>query len=50
MNILAGILLFFVLEPLVLWRHCHDEGCAGGHEPHGHGHGHGGGHARAAAC
>jgi zinc and cadmium transporter len=33
MNILAGILLFFVLEKLVLWRHCHDEGCAG-HEPH----------------
>lgn len=41
MNILAGILLFFVLEKLVLWRHCHDEGCAG-HEPHSHGHGHGG--------
>ena len=38
MNILAGILLFFVLEKLVLWRHCHDEGCAG-HEPHSHGHG-----------
>ena len=44
MNILAGILLFFVLEKLVLWRHCHDEGCAG-HEQHNHGHGHGhGGH------
>lgn len=41
MNILAGILLFFVLEKLVLWRHCHDEGCAG-HEPHSHGHAHGG--------
>ena len=43
MNILAGILLFFVLEKLVLWRHCHDEGCAG-HEPHSHQHGHGHGH------
>ncbi|HRH73876.1 MAG TPA: ZIP family metal transporter [Zoogloea sp.] len=38
MNILAGILIFFVLEKLVLWRHCHDEGCHGhGHEHHGHG-------------
>ncbi len=27
--LLAGILTFFVLEKLVLWRHCHDEGtCA----------------------
>jgi zinc and cadmium transporter len=24
--LLAGILTFFVLEKLVLWRHCHDEG------------------------
>ena len=24
-TILAGILLFFVLEKLVLWRHCHDD-------------------------
>ncbi|HPI59450.1 MAG TPA: ZIP family metal transporter [Zoogloea sp.] len=38
MNILAGILIFFVLEKLVLWRHCHDEGCHGhGHDHHGHG-------------
>jgi zinc and cadmium transporter len=42
MNVLAGIMLFFVLEKLVLWRHCHDEGCQG-HEHHDH-HGHGGGH------
>ena len=42
MNILAGILIFFVLEKLVLWRHCHDEGC------HGHGHDHAG-HAHAPA-
>jgi zinc and cadmium transporter len=27
--LLAGILTFFILEKLVLWRHCHDEGtCA----------------------
>lgn len=25
--ILAGLLLFFVLEKLVLWRHCHSEAC-----------------------
>ena len=26
-TVLAGILLFFVLEKLVLWRHCHEEQC-----------------------
>jgi zinc and cadmium transporter len=26
-TILAGILLFFVLEKLVLWRHCHGDHC-----------------------
>jgi zinc and cadmium transporter len=26
-TILGGILLFFVLEKLVLWRHCHQEQC-----------------------
>jgi zinc and cadmium transporter len=30
--ILAGILLFFVLEKLVLWRHCHVELCEA-HDP-----------------
>ena len=30
--ILAGILVFFVLEKLVLWRHCHTEEC----EAHDH--------------
>lgn len=30
-TIMFGILLFFVLEKLVLWRHCHAEEC----EPHG---------------
>ncbi|MEZ5614294.1 MAG: ZIP family metal transporter [Rhodocyclaceae bacterium] len=31
--VLAGILGFFVLEKLVLWRHCHDDHCEG-HETH----------------
>ena len=31
--VLAGIALFFVLEKLVLWRHCHQEECEG-HSPH----------------
>jgi zinc and cadmium transporter len=26
-TVLIGILLFFVLEKWVLWRHCHDSGC-----------------------
>lgn len=25
--VLAGILMFFILEKLVLWRHCHDDDC-----------------------
>jgi zinc and cadmium transporter len=40
--VLAGILMFFVLEKLVLWRHCHHENCEG-HEliasEHTHDHG-----------
>jgi zinc and cadmium transporter len=31
-TILAGLLLFFVLEKLVLWRHCHVEQCEA-HDP-----------------
>jgi zinc and cadmium transporter len=48
-TVLAGILGFFVLEKLVLWRHCHIEDCEA-HDPHdnahaaGHGHSHGHGH------
>ena len=45
-TVLFGILAFFVLEKLVLWRHCHVEECEA-HDPHetqGHGHGHGHGH------
>jgi zinc and cadmium transporter len=39
--LLVGILLFFLLEKLVLWRHCHDEICeahgsqADSHHDHG---------------
>ncbi len=33
--LLGGILLFFLLEKLVLWRHCHDEVCEA-HGSHGH--------------
>ena len=39
-TILAGIFVFFILEKLVLWRHCHTEDCeAHDHhaEPHDHG-------------
>src|SRR4029079_5222113 len=27
-TLLGGILLFFVLEKLLLWRHCHSDSCA----------------------
>lgn len=40
--LLGGILLFFLLEKLVLWRHCHEEVCeAHGSHAHGQGHDHG---------
>lgn len=45
-TVLAGILGFFILEKLVLWRHCHAEDCevhsdehAAAHGGHGHSHG-----------
>ena len=39
-TILLGILLFFVLEKLVLWRHCHVEQCEAHDPPHAaHDHG-----------
>lgn len=28
-TLLAGLVAFFVLEKLVVWRHCHEEGCEG---------------------
>lgn len=39
--VLAGIALFFILEKLVLWRHCHTEDCeTHGGTAHAHDHGH----------
>ena len=38
-TILGGLLLFFILEKLVLWRHCHIEECEA-HDPHESGHNH----------
>lgn len=39
-TVLIGIMLFFVLEKLVLWRHCHGNECeAHGAADHGHDHG-----------
>ncbi len=51
-TVLLGILLFFVLEKLLLWRHCHGDECevhapheeADEHAHHGHHHGHTHGH------
>jgi len=40
MGILGGIFGFFVLEKLLLWRHCHTENCEV-HDPHQHTHDHG---------
>lgn len=31
-TVLAGLVAFFILEKLVIWRHCHDEAC----EAHSH--------------
>jgi len=58
MTVLFGILGFFILEKLVLWRHCHLESCEA-HDPEGaetdahaghahrnHGHGHNHSHAQ----
>ncbi len=39
-TVLGGILLFFLLEKLVLWRHCHVETCEA-HGTHAHAHDHG---------
>ncbi len=34
--LLAGIALFFILEKLVLWRHCHTSDCESHHLPSNH--------------
>jgi zinc and cadmium transporter len=60
-TILAGILGFFVLEKLLVWRHCHYNSCEAHsderHEPnhlqdhdHGHGHSHSHGLAKSAGA
>lgn len=49
LTLLAGLLLFFVLEKMVLWRHCHADACEV-HvlpEPHDHAHSHNHNHAHA---
>jgi zinc and cadmium transporter len=38
-TILFGILMFFVMEKLVLWRHCHADHCEA-HVPEAHNHNH----------
>lgn len=44
-SIMLGLLMFFVLEKLLIWRHCHSGSCEVHVEPednsaHSHGHGH----------
>ncbi len=41
--IMLGLLLFFILEKLLIWRHCHSESCEvhGDPDEHHHGHSHG---------
>ena len=51
-TILAGILLFFILEKLLVWRHCHSHACeAHGEDSHDdhHGHNHNNSHGRRVA-
>ena len=40
LTILAGIFVFFIMEKLVLWRHCHTEDCEA-HDQHAVAHDHG---------
>lgn len=51
-TILAGILGFFVLEKLLIWRHCHYGSCEahGDDHTHSHGHSHGHGNAKSAGA
>lgn len=48
-TLLAGLMLFFLLEKATLWRHSHAgvQGGDEGHDHHGHGHAHGHGHGHA---
>ncbi|MET0497575.1 MAG: ZIP family metal transporter [Steroidobacteraceae bacterium] len=38
LTLLIGVLIFFVLEKLLLWRHCHQEVCEGHVHHHEHSH------------
>jgi zinc and cadmium transporter len=38
-TVLIGVLVFFLLEKMVLWRHCHAHDCEVHGEEHEHGHG-----------
>lgn len=51
-TILAGVLGFFVLEKLLIWRHCHSGNCEahGEEDDHGHGHSHSHGSAKSAGA
>ena len=51
-TILAGILGFFVLEKLLIWRHCHSGSCEahGDEESHEHSHSHSHGTAKSAGA
>lgn len=51
-TILAGILGFFVLEKLLIWRHCHSGSCEahGDEDEHDHGHSHRHGVAKSAGA
>jgi zinc and cadmium transporter len=40
LTLLLGLLSFFLLEKLVLWRHCHVDHLPDSHDHHGHAHSH----------
>ena len=37
-TIMGGLLFFFILEKMVLWRHCHHDDCEGHVDVHAHSH------------
>lgn len=53
LTVLLGILLFFVLEKMVLWRHCHSHDCevhgSDDHHDHQHAHNHSHNHSHSSA-
>lgn len=48
--LLIGLLIFFVLEKMVLWRHCHQDVCEGHLPTDGHSHGQAAHHSRSEAA